>query len=254
MKTKSLLISAVLAAFALTATARADTPLDAARAAFQANDLPKAESLLAPLTGPDAQDAAAFHMFSQVRLAQKNAKEAIGLAERATKLDATKSEYFAQLGMALAQHMGEVTFIQQAFLSGKLKRAFEKAVELDSHNVGGLIGLARFYTNAPEIAGGSLEKAEEFARRVQQIVPFLGEVELGIIAGHDEKYADALAHYEAAAKLNPGYAEAQNLRGQVLVKLARKEEARACFTAALRLDPNLDAAKKALTALDTPAS
>jgi tetratricopeptide (TPR) repeat protein len=254
MKTKSLLISAVFAAFALTAAARADTPLDEARAALRANDLPRAETLLTPLTGPDAQDAAALHTLSQVRLAQKNAKEAIILAERATKLDATRSEYFAQLGMALGQHMGEITFIQQAFISGKLKRAFEKSVELDPHNVGGLIGLARFYTNAPEIAGGSLEKAQELARRVREIVPFLGEVELGTIAGHDEKYADALAHYEAAAKLNPDYAEAQNLCGQMLVRLARKDEARACFTAALRLDPNLDAAKKALTALDTPAS
>ena len=250
MKTKSICLTAVIAALVFATTAPASTPLDDARAALKTNNLAQAEALLAPLTGADAQDPVALLTLSQVRLAQKNTLSAIELAERATKLDATKPEYFAQLGRALGQRMGEISFVQQAFLSGKLKRAFEKTVELDPHNVGGLIGLARYYTNAPEIAGGSLEKAQEFALRVQQIVPFLGEIEQGNIASHDEKFADALAHYEAAANLNPSNVEAQNQCGRMLAKLKRTTEARIRFAAALKLDPNLDSAKKALADLD----
>jgi Flp pilus assembly protein TadD len=197
-------------------------------------------------------DAAALHQQSIERLQQKNTKEAVELAEQATKADSTKAEYFSQLGTALGQRMGEIGFMQQAMMSGKLKKAFEKSVALDPNHVAGLIGLARFYTNAPEIAGGSFVKAAEFATRVQQLNPFLGELELANIANKDEQYAAALAHYEAAAKLKPDQAGVQLGCGRMLAKLGRKEEARARFEAALKLNPNFGAAKKALAELDQP--
>src|ERR1035437_1609288 len=245
----------ILAALLLVcrAAAQTTTPLDDARAALKANDLAKAATLLEPLTGADARDAVAFHLLSQVRLAQRNASQAIKLAEKATALDATKPEYFSQLGMALGQRIGEVSFMEQALMSGKLRKAFAKAVELDPNNISGLVGLARFYASAPEIAGGSSEKAKEFALRVQRLDPFLGELELGGVAEHDENYAEALGHYEAAAKLKPGHAWTQTLCGRMLAKLDRKDGARARFEAALKLNPSLAAAKEALARLDAPA-
>ena len=254
MKTKSLLLSAAFAAFAFTASGRADTPIDEARAALTANNLPKAESLLVPLTGADATDAASFHALGQLREKQRRLKEAVAAYEQATKLDATKPEYFSDLGVALSQRMGELSFMQQAMTAGKMKKAFEKSVELDARHVAGLIGLARYYINAPAIAGGSMEKAMEFAGRVRALDPFLGEVEQGNVARADEKYADALAHYAAAAQLNPHHGHVEYLCGTMLEKLERKDEARTHYTAALKLDPNLESAKEALAALDAPAS
>ena len=235
------------------AAAQPASALDEARAALKANDLAKAAALLEPLTGADAKDAAAFYTLSQVRLAQHNAEDAVVQAEKATTLDATKPAYFSQLGAALGQRIGEVDFIGRAVMSGKLRKAFAKAVELDPNDLGGLIGLARFYTNAPEIAGGSVEKAKEFARRVQRLNPFLGEIELGNIADRDEQDAEALGHFEAAAKLNPGDAWAQHLCGRTLAKLGKKDEARVRFEAALKLYPGLDAARKSLAELNAPA-
>jgi Flp pilus assembly protein TadD len=199
-------------------------------------------------------DGAALHKQSIASIQQKKAKEAVEFAEQATKADPAKPEYFSQLGIALSQRMNEVNFIQMAGLSSKLKKAFEKSVKLDPNHVPGLIGLARFYTNAPEIAGGSLVKAAEFATRAQKIEPFLGAIELGNIASKDENYAEALVHYEAAANLKPSHAGVQAGCGRVLVKLGRKDEARARFEAALKLNPELESAKKALAELDKPTS
>jgi tetratricopeptide (TPR) repeat protein len=195
-------------------------------------------------------DAVALHRQSLESLQQKKAREAVAFAEQATKADPANPVYFSQLGVALSMRMNEVNFIQMAGLSAKLKKAFEKSVELDPNHVPGLIGLSRFYTNAPEIAGGSLAKAAEFATRVQKIEPFLGAIELGNIANKDEKYAEALAHYETAATLKPTHAGVQAGCGRVLVKLGRKDEARARFEAALKLNPELESAKKALAELD----
>jgi cytochrome c-type biogenesis protein CcmH/NrfG len=149
--------------------------------------------------------------------------------------------------------MGEMNFMQQAMTAGKMKKAFEKSVELDPRHVAGLIGLSRYYSQAPEIAGGSLEKAREFAGRVREIVPFLGEIELGQADRQDEKYAEALGHFEAAARLKPDHAEAQILVGRMLAQLGRKDEARARFEVALKLNPQSESAKKGLAALAQPA-
>jgi Flp pilus assembly protein TadD len=246
-------LAALTMMWSTVAPAQTSSALDEAAAAFKARDLPKAAALLESFTGAGAKDAAAFHMLSQVRLAQKNTPEAIVLAEKATTLDATKPEYFSQLGMALGTRMSEVGFMQQAMMAGKLKKAFAQAVELDPNNVAGLIGLSRFYTNAPEIAGGSTKKAKEFAMRVQRIDPFLGSIELGGIAERDESYEEALEHFEAAAKLRSDNANVENLRGRMLAKLGRKDEARARFEAALKINPGFGPAKKNLAELDAPA-
>lgn len=254
MKTRHPLAAlAVLVIVTLTHAQPAPSSLDEARAALKANDLPRAEALLTPLTAGDAVDAAAFHVLGQLREHQRNPKDAVDAYEQATKLDATKPEYFSALGVALSQRMGELNFMQQAMTAGKMKRAFEKSVALDPRHVPGLIGLSRYYANAPEIAGGSLEKARTFAGQVKAIIPFLGEAEYASLAEKSEDYTAALAHYEAATQLRPDNAGFSFSAGRMLAKLGRKDEARARFVEALKLNPNFEAAKRALAELDQPA-
>jgi tetratricopeptide (TPR) repeat protein len=154
--------------------------------------------------------------------------------------------------MALGMRMVEVGFMQQAMMAGKLKHAFAKAVELDPNDLAGLIGLTRFYLQAPAIAGGSLEKAKELARRVEQLDPFLGAVELGGIAEREEAFIEALKQFETAAALRPNLAGLQHQCGRMLAKLGRKDEARLRFEGALKIDPGFDAASKSLASFDDP--
>ncbi|MEJ1973407.1 MAG: hypothetical protein WDM96_13380 [Lacunisphaera sp.] len=206
MKTK--LLTAIFGALVLLTIAPAQTP--------------------APTSSPATAapvDAAALHQLGVERLQQKNAREAVAFAEQATKADPTRPEYFSQLGIALSERMDEVNFMQLPVLAGKLRKAFEKSITLDPNHVPGLIGLARFYAQAPEIAGGSLEKAAEFAARVRQIDPATGEAELGRVAERGEDFAGALAHYETAAQLKPDSAGRLSSCGRMLAKLGRKDEA-----------------------------
>lgn len=254
MKTKSSLLAAFAAFVFLAVGAHAQTDLEKAAAALKSGDASGAEAIVAPLAAATPPDAAALNLLSQVRLAQKRSKEAVEAAEAATKADATKPEYFSQLGVALSQRMGEVGFMQMAMMSGRMKAAFEKSVELDANHVSGLIGLTRFYSNAPEIAGGSSTKAAEFAQRVRALNPFLGEVELARLAERAEDFAGALAHYDAALALRPEAAGVQVNAGRMLVQLDRKDEARARFEAALKLNPAHDGAKRALAELGAVAA
>jgi tetratricopeptide (TPR) repeat protein len=252
MKTQIRSLAALAASFILVVCAAAQTDLEKAAAALKAGEVATADALVTPLAAATPPDAAALNLLSQIRVAQKRTKEAVDAAEAATKADATKADYFAQLGLAVSVRMSEVGFMQMAVLSGKMRKAFEKAVELDPRHLNGLVGLARYYSNAPEIAGGSLTKAAEYAERVKAIVPFLGEAELGRIAEKREDYAAALAHYDASLALRPESPGTLVAAGQALLKLGRPDEARARFEAALRIAPQHEGAKKALAALAAP--
>ena len=251
--TRSIRLAAFAASLSVV-SAFAQTDLEKAAAALKGGDAAAAEALVAPLASATPPDAAALHLLSQVRLAQKRTKEAVEAAEAATKADPTRAEHFSQLGMALSARMPEVGFMQMAMLSGRMKSAFEKSVELDPRHVAGLIGLCRFHVNAPEIAGGSLTKAAEYATRLKALVPPLGEAELGRVAEKREDLPAALAHYEASLALRAEAPNTQVAAGRVLAKLGRKDEARARFEAALRLKPDLAPAQQALAELDAPGA
>jgi len=253
MKTHRSLLAALAVLFLL-AAARAQTPLETGTAALKSGDLAAADAALAPLVAGEKPDVAALLVLSQVRVAQRNSKDAIALAEKAVQLAPDNAAAHAQLGLAVSSRMPELAFMQQAVFAGKMKKAFEKALELDPKNLNALIGLARYFTNAPEIVGGSLPKAAEFAARVKELDPFLGELELGRIAERGDKFAEALAHFQAAAQLKPEAAGAHFNCGRLLVKLERKDEARTSFATALKFNPNFEAAKKALAELDAPAA
>ena len=252
MKTHRILLASIATSVVLAASAfAADASfLEKAGAAIKAGDLAAAEALVAPLAGADSKNAAALNLLSQVRVQQRRAKEAVELSERATQLDATQPDYFSQLGVALSVRMGEVGFMQQAMLSGKLRGAFEKAVELDPKHISGLMGLSRYYSNAPEIAGGSIAKARTFAERVRTLLPHLGESELGRLAEREEKWAAALGHYEAALAARPESPAYHVAAARVLAKLERPADARTQLETALKLNPEFEPARKALAALD----
>lgn len=254
MKIESRIVLAALAALLLTISASAQTALETAAKALKSGDLAAAEAALSPLAASEKPDPAALHLLSQVRLGQKNTKDAIAFAEKAAQLAPDNAEYHAHLGVALSARMPELGFMQQAMVAGKMRKAFERALEIDPKNLNGLVGLARYFANAPEIAGGSLTKAAEFATRLKEINPFLGESELGRIAERGEKFADALAHYEAAAQLKPDAVGPAFHSGRMLAKLGRKDEARTRYEAALKLNPNFEGAKKALAELDATAT
>ncbi|PAW67663.1 MAG: hypothetical protein B9S34_04710 [Opitutia bacterium Tous-C1TDCM] len=229
--------------------ASADDALATAKAAWQKGDLAAVETALAPLTAAATPSAPAAYYLGLVRQKQGRLPEALKLLEQAVTLDPTQPDYHVAVGTAVAEQMRGANFMQLALLSGKMRKAYAKAVELDPKHIGGLIGLARYYSNAPEIAGGSSEKAREFAQRIHALVPLIGEQELGQIAERAEDFAGALRHYEAACALKPEHAGTQAAAARVLAKMGRTAEARARYEKVLVLAPNSETVRAALAKL-----
>lgn len=161
-----------------------------------------------PSAAAAASDPAACHELGLQLHREGKLKEAIEWLDKAARLDTTRPEYFSGLGSAIGQYMGQLTFMQQATYAGRLRKAFARSVDLDPNHVPGLIGLARYYSNAPAIAGGSRVKATAYAERVRALVPLLGELELARIAERDDDKVIAARHFEAALALQPDNAAA----------------------------------------------
>jgi tetratricopeptide (TPR) repeat protein len=205
--TRSFLAATVAAVLAVTSHA-GSTPVEDALALLKQGDVAAAEAIVAPLA-EDKSNAAALDALAQVRIAQKRSKEAIELAQLATQLEPKNAAYFARLGVACSSRMPELAFMQQAALAGRMRKAFETAVELDPGNLAALVGLSRYYSSAPEIAGGSFEKAEQFATRAQAVNRFVGTLELARLAERAGQKDSALTHYRAALALQPAHAPTQ---------------------------------------------
>jgi len=158
-----------------------------------------------------ADQAAADALIAQSReaMAAQDHKQALELARQATVAAPDYAKAFSHLGTAYALRIGEVNFMNQAMMSGQMLGAYEKSVELDRNHISGYIGLARYYSNAPAIAGGSLDKAESYAREVAQRIDWLGANELALIAEKRGEKAAAAALFRQSLAGNPNLGEAQ---------------------------------------------
>jgi tetratricopeptide (TPR) repeat protein len=233
------------------ATVRGATAIEEASAQIAQGQLIDAETTLTPLIGKKA-DPEALYLMSRVRMGQMRYAEAAQFAEQSVKADQSKAIYFCQLGSVLIRHSAEVGPYEGESLTGKARKAFEKALALDPKSSDALLGLIHFYLYAPPELGGNLDRAQQYAKKLREVDPVAGELELAAITLTKGDFAGATVHFEAADKLKPGSASLHVGWSRALYKLGRKDEARAQLQEALKIDPNYPEAKKILEAMDKP--
>ena len=125
-------------------------------------------------------------------LTAKDSKNAIALFEQAIAADPANAPLMTDYAQALTVRINEFNFMAKGMIAGKMLKAYKTSVEIDPNHIVGWIGLSRYYLNAPPIAGGSADKAETYAKEVLARVPFLGNVEMGLVEekrGNNEKTA-----------------------------------------------------------------
>lgn len=230
----------------------ADSPTERATVLLDQGEFLAAERLIEPLALAKKPDPVAVWAMSRVRTAQHQTQEGIKLAEKAIKLDPSQARFHAQLGAAIMAHLGEVERLEQGALVNRLRKAYEKALELDPNNLVALLGLSRYYWSPPTRTAKDMETAKGLAERAQKIDPFKGTVELGAICMRKADVANALKYFEAASDLKPTDVDTHIACGNLLARLGRRTDARERYETALRLAPKSEGAKRALEALDAP--
>lgn len=129
--------------------------------------------------------------------------DAIRECETAARLKPNSSNAQLELARAYgakASHAGAFTGMR---LVGKIRGAFERAVQLDPKNADALSDLGQFYVDAPSIVGGGTDKARAIASKLATVNPARGHRLLAMVAMKDGNYS--LAESELQKELGASH-------------------------------------------------
>ena len=151
----------------------------------------------------NAGDASAMYYLGRIADAENRNDDAIRWFERAVKREPGSALYHFWLGSAVGEEAQNASKIRQPFLARKVKSEFEKAVQLDPKMVEPRMGLVDFYSIAPGVMGGSMDKAREQAAELVKLHPMRGHLAYARIAMREKNDTAVITAHEAAIAAAP---------------------------------------------------
>lgn len=143
-------------------------------------------------------DPESLNVLSRAYYAMDCWEDAVKYGERAVNLEPNNAEYHLWLARAYGRKAEDSKALAAASNARKAKNEFERAVQLDPSNVQARVDLAQYYTEAPAIMGGGVDKARDQAAQVQRYDLGMAHLILARVAEKQKQYADAEAQYRAA--------------------------------------------------------
>lgn len=192
MKAVLKFLSVIALFFVLVAAGSADPSASALLSSGRMNEAVSALS--------NREDAESLNQLSRVYYAMERWDEAVKYGERAVSLDSNNADYHLWLGREYGRKAGEANPLAAAGLARKAKNEFERAVQLDPTNVSARVDLAQYYTEAPSVMGGGLDKARQQAEQVARYDLGKAHLVLARVAEKGKQYGEAEAQYREAIK------------------------------------------------------
>jgi tetratricopeptide (TPR) repeat protein len=223
----------------LTTSVAAGERLEAAIAALEQGRIAESRAELVQLVKADPASPSLRYWLGRTHLASGDTGLAIDELAISVELDETRPEVHLWLGRAYLAELQSGGGLRQAFLAGKVRTSFEKAVELDPSSVEARISLAGYYLSAPLIAGGSRKKALGQAEAIVKLDLVEGSLLLARIHSEKKEWDQAEAALLRVLEVHPEHAEAHFLLGRTYQDAERWPEAARSFEAAIAANPEL---------------
>lgn len=199
--------------------------LSAAKMAARAG---KVDAALAELDRMPAS-AAAQSLRCSLYASIDNVEDALKACDAAATLVPTSSDAALSLARALGAKADRAGALTGLRLVGKIRAAFERAVQLDGTNVEALSDLGEFYVEAPAVVGGGLNKAEALVARLQPLSPARAHRLAAMVAAKRKDDARAEQEYRAELAASPtpeAYVDLARFLGSAKEWNAAAEQAR----------------------------
>jgi tetratricopeptide (TPR) repeat protein len=148
--------------------------LEEGKRLFKEGKYDEAKEVLLRVVEKESENPEVNFFLCKVYLILDDYDNSIKYGEKAVKLNDSQSDYYLWLGRAHVIQAQKGSKLKALFRAKKGKDEFEKAVELDSTNVGARFDLMQYYIGAPGIAGGDKKKAKQQAEILEKIDPFYG--------------------------------------------------------------------------------
>ena len=187
---------ALLAAVVMSAPA--EVPKDGVALAHDALQSGAADNALALLNSlpPSAET---HNLRCRVYFTLERWDAAADECDQAVRLDGQSATNHLWLGRALGEKADNSSFITAFNLAKRARAEFEQAVSLDPHDGEALADLGEFYTSAPAVVGGGIDKAQALLASMEKVDPARAHVLLARIAESRKDYVTAEREYKLAA-------------------------------------------------------
>jgi len=202
--------------------------------------LDEARTEVDALLKKNASDDAAMHCMGRVYEAMNNSGAAAEWFEKAIKVNDKVAVHHLWLGNALGDQAQHANKLKQPFLARRVKSEFERTVELDPTSVDGRQGLVQFYSQAPGVMGGSMDKAREQAREIEKLNAMRGHVEMAkLLESKDKDMAGAEREFAAAVTAAPDSAFGYSSLAGFYRRQKKYDEAVATWDRLLKARPDV---------------
>ena len=199
------MIKSLIALVFISTASLAQTTLERGKSLYETTRYKEAIETLKLITKTHSDYAAAQYYLGRIEFDRQNYDDATEYFEEATTANPKSSEYFSWLGDTYGTIAKDANPFKQAMLAPKMKKAWERAVALDSKNINARISLIQFYRMAPGFMGGSIEKAKETAKQIIDIKPAEGHRQLGNILLSEKKNDEAEKEFQKMVAADPAY-------------------------------------------------
>jgi tetratricopeptide (TPR) repeat protein len=137
--------------------------IEKAKVLYESRKYDEVEKLLTLVKEENSDYAAARYYLGRTAFDKKEYDDASDYFEEATETNEKVADYFLWLGNTYGIIARDANMIKQGMLAPKMKKAWEKAIVLDTKNIDARLSLIQYYRQAPGFMGGSIEKAVEVA-------------------------------------------------------------------------------------------
>ena len=148
-------------------------------------------------------DDSALACMGEIYEREGKSGDAVDWYEKAVKVNEKDPQHHLSLAGALGTEAQKANKLRQPFLARRLKTELELAVSLDPKLVDAHEGLRQYYTEAPGIVGGSIDRANEQAEIIAKLNPLRGHLSRASIARHQGDATKAESEYKAAVAEAP---------------------------------------------------
>ena len=186
----------------------------------------------------NSSDDAALHCMGMIYLGMDKPGDAINWLEKAVKANDKASAHHLWLGNALGEQASHTNKLKLPFLARRIKGEFDKAVDLDPTSWEARHGLIQFYSQAPGVMGGSMDKAKEQAREISKFDVIRGHLEMAALLERDKDFAGTERELNAVISAAPDSALGYNSLGNFYRRQKRYTDAVAVYEKLLRATPD----------------
>src|SRR5271169_7107784 len=177
-------------------SAAEDSPMDAARHAYEKGDYSKAIEILKSVAGKQPANGERELLLTKAYLETNQYDAAVSSGEKAVAINPKRSVYHRWLGEAYGEKADHASMLSAYSWARKTQKEFETAVQLDERNFDAAQDLIEYDCTAPSMVGGGEDKAQPLIQKLLGLDAAEGHYGAGVckavkkdLSGADVEYA-----------------------------------------------------------------